>query len=183
MEATPVPKGQGQRCSSNTERMDVESGGEDGIAAPLESEATNQNDDDYAAEEDDEEDNKEDKVEEKNVKGKCGIVKVAKAGEKWKQGPKHVMKNLKGVDNGNKDDEDARPKKKAKGVTKGLVPNVMVENMKEGGESEKKKKKEKPGVLLRDAVTVLRSDAQERLPVMDSTTRGDKPKGYVLSHY
>jgi hypothetical protein len=46
-----------------------------------------------------------------------------------------------------------------------------------------KKKKAKPGVLLRDAVTALRSDAQERLPVMDSTTRGDKPKGYVLSHH
>jgi hypothetical protein len=58
----------------------------------------------------------------------------------------------------------------------------MVENMKEGGES-KKKKKEKPGDLLRDAVTALRSDAQERLPVMDSTTRGDKPKGYILSHH
>jgi hypothetical protein len=181
MEATPVPKGRGQRRSSDTERMDVESGGEDGIAAPLESEATNQNDDDYAAEEDDEEDDEEYEVEEKNVKGKHGVAKVAKAGEKRKQGPKHATKNLKGVDNGDEDDEDARPKKKAKGVTKGLVPNAMVENMKEGGEL--KKKKAKPGVLLRDAVTALRSDAQERLPVMDSTTRGDKPKGYVLSHH
>jgi hypothetical protein len=165
MEATPVPKGRGQRCSSDTECMDVESGGKDGIAAPLESEATNQNNNDYAAEED----NEEDEVEGKNVKGKHGIAKVAKAGEKRKQGPKHATKNLKGVDNGDEDDEDARLKKKVKGVTKGLVPNAMVENMKEGGEL-KKKKKGKPGVLLRDAVTVLQSDAQERLPVMDSTT-------------
>jgi hypothetical protein len=122
--------------------MDVESGGKDGIAVPLESEATNQNNNDYAAEED----NEEDEVEEKNMKGKQSIAKVAKAREKWKQGPKHVMKNLKGVDNSDKDDKDAWPKK-AKGVTKGLVPNAMVENMKEGGEP-KKMKKEKPGVLL-----------------------------------
>jgi len=185
MEATPVPTGPKQRHPSNAEPMDVDfAGDEDGIAVPLESEATNQNDDDYATEEDDEEDDEqdgeEDEVEEKNVKGKRGVAKVAKAGEKRKQGLKHATKNLKGVDNGDEDiDEDARPKKKAKGVTKGLVPNAMVENMKEGGES-KNKKKEKPGVLLRDAVTALRSEAQERNP---GTTRGDKPKGYVLSHH
>jgi len=63
-----------------------------------------------------------------------------KAGEKCKQCPNHAMKNIKGVDNeGYEDDEDVWLKKKEKGVTKGLVPNTMVEHMKEGGVSKKEK--------------------------------------------
>jgi len=69
-----------------------------------------------------------------------------------------------------------------KGVIRGLIPNAMVKNIREGGES-KNKKKEKPGVLLQDAVTALQSEAQEQNPVMDSTTQGDKPRGYILSHH
>ena len=111
-----------------------------------------------------------------------GNHSVAKAGEKCKQCPKCATKNLQGVDNdGDEDDEDAQPKKKVKGITKGLVPNTMVEHMKEGGVS--KKKNEMMGVLLRGAVTALRSEAQEWNNVTDNNIWGDKPKEYVLSHH
>jgi len=157
-----------------------ESGNEDGISVPLESEG---NDNDYVSEEDDkgddEEDAEEDEVDEEKVKGKCSVVK---AGEKHKQCPKHAMKNIKGVDNeGDDDDEDAWLKKMVKGITKGLVPNTMVEHMKEGGVS--KKKKEKAGVLLRGAVTVLRYESQEGNNVTDNGGWGDNPKEYVLSYH
>ena len=182
MEATPVPKGRGRQRPNTVEPMEIdfaEGGDEDGIAAPLESEATNQNDDDYVAEEDDEQDSEEDDEEdseedEVDEKGKCG---AAKAGKKRKQGPKRATRNLK-ADEG--DDEDTRLKKKAKGVTKGLVPE---EKMKEGVEL--KKKKVKPGVLLRDAVAALRSEQNRIIDSAtrgDNPTRGDKPKGYVFSH-
>jgi hypothetical protein len=59
--------------------MDVDfAGDEDGIAVPLESEATNQNDNNYATEEDDEEDGKEDEVEEKNVEASVLLQKLQK---------------------------------------------------------------------------------------------------------
>ena len=166
-EATPVHKGRGQQCPSSVEPMEVdfaEGGDKDGIAAP-----TNQNDNNYVAEEDDEKDDKkdseEDKVDENKVKGKRGIATLVKARKKCKQGPKHATKNLK-EDKG--DDKDTRPKKKVKGITKGLVPE---EKMKEGVEP--KKKKVKPGVLLRDAIAALRLKAKEQNCIIDSATRGN----------
>ena len=53
-------------------------------------------------------------------------------------------------------------------------------SLKEGGNS--KKKKEKQGVLLWDAVTALQPEAQEQNRLKDSGTRGDDrdtPKRYV----
>ena len=99
------------------------------------------------------------------MKGKNGIVTPAKAKKKHKQGPKHATRNLK-ADKG--DDKDTQPKKKAKGITKGLVPE---EKMKEGVEP--KKKKVKPGVLFRDAIAALRLKAKEQNCIIDSATRGD----------
>jgi len=72
MEATPVPRVRGQQCPSDVSTMEVdfsESGNEDSISVPLESEGNHH---DYVSEEDDEgddeEDAEEDEVDEEKVR-------------------------------------------------------------------------------------------------------------------
>jgi hypothetical protein len=139
----------------------------------VESDATNQHDEDYVEEE---EDDDEESLYLAIEQMKAGYAARA---EKRKQ---HMTKIAEAGDDG-----DARPTKKAKGSAS-VDPGGKMEapaNMKVGGNS---KKKEKAGVLLRGAVTALRSGAQEQNQDKGGDARGDTrgdtrgddpPKRYV----
>jgi hypothetical protein len=125
-----------------------------------ESEATNQNDKDYVEDEDDDDDDESLYLAIDQMK-----AGVAARTEKRKQGATKIAEA--------RDDGDARPTKKAKGsasVDPGGKLEPPAKSLKVGGDS---KKKEKPGVLLRGALTALRSGAQEQNQDKGGDARGD----------
>ena len=167
LDITAAQNGNEDNVSSNPELMEVDFAEQDqdderdSARFVGESEATNQNDEDYVDEDDDEDDESMyldiDQM-------KAG---VAARTDKRKQGVTEIAEA--------RDDGDARPVKKAKGsmsVDHGgkMEPPA---NMKVGGNS---KKKEKPGVLLRGAVAALQTKTDKGGDAQGETrgdTRGD----------
>ena len=198
-EATPIPQTRAlRRTYASLDVMaaaDVTpNGSEDEEPAVIESELTNQNDDDYV---DDDEGEEEGTLTDDYTDTNGGKV-AAKAGEKRKQEQRHTIKEIDREVPDSESDDDARPKKRTKdsaaakgsAAVKGstaaqrLIPRdeVVEMNLDDG----KKKAKEKKGVVLRGAVNAHRSERnpseRDQGPVKDSVTRADldKPERYVI---
>lgn len=189
-EATPIPQSRAlRRTYASLDVMaaaDVTpNGSEDEEPAVIESEVTNQNDDDYVDDDEGEEEGTDDYTDTNG--GKV----AAKAGEKRKQEQRHTIKEID-REVPDSESDDARPKKRtkdsaaAKGSTAAqrLIPRdeVVEMNLDDG----KKKAKEKKGVVLRGAVNAHRSERnpseRDQGPIKDSVTRADldKPERYVI---
>ena len=208
-DANAAPILQGRELQRSYAMLDVASadvapnGGEDDDDAEepafvQESEATNQNDGDYIEEDEEDEETEED--ERMLSTADVGVKVIAKAGEKRKKDQRRMIVETEVPDS--EADEEPRPKKKTKGskgsaAAKSLIPRDEVLERAPGettdlkqNDEKKGKKKEKRGVLLRDAVNAIRSEVQERnLSAAGgaSVARADldkheKLKQYICSH-